>query len=123
MKANVNIPSKSNKQKKTYFLLVSCHPQAKKTRIRFRIRKSVVRIRICQGSTTLGSAILAFDKAEQTVCQPMADGGPEQRHQGLHMQDGEDDSLLVGAAARVVQAVQQLAHRLTLHGANGVMEP
>jgi hypothetical protein len=58
--------------------------------------------------------ILTFDKAEQTVCQPVVDGGPEERNQGLHMQDGEDDSLLVGAAARIVQAVQQLAHRLTL---------
>ncbi len=67
-------------------------------------------------------AILAFDEAEQTVCEPVVDGGPEERNQGLHVKDREDDSLLVGAAARVVQAVQQLAHRLTLHGAC-VVEP
>jgi hypothetical protein len=84
---------------------------------------SVVRIRTCQGSTSLGSAILAFDEAEQAVCQSVVDGGPEERHQGLHVEDREDDSLLVGAAPRIVQAVQQLAHRLTLHGASGVVEP
>jgi hypothetical protein len=53
----------------------------------------------------------------------MVDGGPEQGHQGLHMEDRQDDSLLVGAAPRIVQAIQQLPHRLTLHGGCGVVEP
>jgi hypothetical protein len=38
----------------------------------------------------IGTVILAFDKAEQTVCHPVVDGGPEHGHQGLHVEDRED---------------------------------